>query len=76
MDSPIFGYAHRCKLGCQSKIKNRVTNSLDPDETGHDEPSQLDLHCLQRCLLWFTGLKGLNTHKAKESIRKTFLMPP
>ena len=25
-----------------------MTNSVDPDETAHSEPSPLDLHCLQR----------------------------
>ena len=29
--------------------KNRMTNSVGPDET--DEPSHQDLHCLQRYIL-------------------------
>ena len=41
-------------------MKNRMTNNVDPDETAHDEPSHQDLHCLQKCLSWSTGLKGLN----------------
>ena len=28
--------------------KNRMANSVDPDETAHYEPSYQDLHCLQR----------------------------
>ena len=34
-----------------------MTNSLDPDEMAHYEPSHLDLHCLQRYLFWSVGLK-------------------
>ena len=33
-----------------------MTNSVDPDETAHYEPSHLDLHCLHKCLF---GLKWL-----------------
>ena len=29
-------------------MKNRVANSVDPDEMAHHEPSHLDLHCLQK----------------------------
>ena len=36
------------------KIKNRIANSVDPDET-----ARLDLHCLQRSLFWSIELKGL-----------------
>ena len=36
------------KLACQSKMKNKMTNSVDPDEKARDEPSHLDLHCLHR----------------------------
>ena len=34
-----------------------MANSVDPDETAHDEPSHPDLHCLHR--FWSAGLKGL-----------------
>ena len=44
--------------GVSQKIKNRMANSVDPDEMAHYEPSHLNLHCLQRCLVWFKGLKG------------------
>ena len=54
---PYFG----CPLiGFQSKIKNRMVNSVDTDEMAHYEPSHLDLHCYHRYLFWSTGLKGLN----------------
>ena len=32
------------------KNKNRMANSVDPDEMDHHEPSHLDLHCLQMYL--------------------------
>ena len=31
----------------ESKINNRMADSVDLDETTHYEPSHLDLHCLQ-----------------------------
>ena len=46
--------------GVQSKIKNRMANSVDPDdETAHYESSHLDLYCLHRCLFWTARLKDL-----------------
>ena len=59
MDSSILesGHVHRCKWRFQSKTKNRMANSVDPDETTHYEMSHLDLHCLQRCLFWSAGMK-------------------
>ena len=41
------------------KIKNRMADSVDPDEMAHYEPSHLDLHCLYRYLFWSARLKGL-----------------
>ena len=41
-------------------IKNRMANSVDPDETAHDEPSHLDLHCLHRYLFCSARLKESN----------------
>ena len=35
-----------------------MANSVNPDETAHYEPSHLDLHYLQRYLIWSAGLKG------------------
>ena len=40
-------------------VKNRMINSVNPDETAHDEPSHLDLHSLQKYLFWSTGLKEI-----------------
>ena len=39
------------------KIKNKRANTIDPDKTAHNEPSQLDLQCLQIQLLVLYGLK-------------------
>ena len=52
MDSSISEFEHirYRKLGFQSKIKNKKERSVDPDETVRDEPSHLDLHCLQMYL--------------------------
>ena len=41
------------------KVKSRMANSVDHDEMAHYEPSHLDLHCLQRYLFEFAGMKGL-----------------
>ena len=75
MNSSIFGFGHihYCKWACQSKIKkkNRMENSVHPDETAYYKPSHLDLHCLQSYLLWFTGVKGLNQLLTLKAPRKT-----
>ena len=39
---------------------NRLLNSVDPDETAHDEPSHLDQYCFQKCLSLSAVLKELN----------------
>ena len=41
-----------------AKSNNRMANSVDPDEMASNEPSHLDLHCLQRYLYWSAGMKG------------------
>ena len=33
---------------------NTFTNSVDPDEMAHNEPSHLDLHCLSICIQFCT----------------------
>ena len=55
----IFGHIYCCQEGDICKLnekKNRMANSVDPDETAHYEPSNLDLHYLHRYLPWSTGL--------------------
>ena len=51
-------------------VKNqiRITNSVDPNETAHDEPSHQDIHCLHRYPYRSTGFERVNEkyrlHKA------------
>ena len=33
------------------KLKDWMSNSVDPDETAHYEPSHLDLRCLQQPII-------------------------
>ena len=37
--------------GFSKKIKSRMANSVDPDETARYGPSYQDQHCLQKCVL-------------------------
>ena len=46
--SSEVGNIHYCKKGFPSKISNIMADNADPDETAHNEPSHLDLHCLQK----------------------------
>ena len=45
---------HFSKQVSKVKNRNRIVNSVDPDETAHYEPSHRDLHCLQ----YMFGLQG------------------
>ena len=54
------GFIHYFKWGFQSKINNRMANSVDPDEMAHYKPSRLGLHCLQKYQYWSVGMKRLN----------------
>ena len=49
-----------CKQEFQSKLKNRMANSIDPDETVHNEPSHQDLHYWSRYLFRTGGFKWLS----------------
>ena len=60
-------YVHCSKQRWKSKIKKRMANSVDPDETACYEQSDLDLHCLHRYLFWSAGLKLL-TFKSQITI--------
>ena len=35
-----------------------MASIVDPDETARNEPSHLDLHCLQKFPCWSAGIKG------------------
>ena len=52
MDSSILEFGLDTNRGLmQSKIKNRIANSANPDEMAHYKQYHLDLHCLHR--YWF-----------------------
>ena len=54
----------------QSKIINRIANSVYPNEMARYEPSHLDLHYLHRCLFGSAQLEGLREKDAHS--RNTF----
>ena len=55
--------------GCFSpKSKNRIANSVDPDETAH-----LHLHCLHSYLFWSAGLKRLREQETILNPEETIL---
>ena len=60
VDYSVFEYG--CIQYCNKNVRNliiaRMANSVDPDETAHDEPSHLDIHCLQMIVFYSTWLKG------------------
>ena len=39
-----------------------MSNSIDPDETAHYEPSHLDLHCLQKPIIIAGGSERVNVN--------------
>ena len=43
-----------------------MANSGDPEETARDEPSLLDLHCLDRYLFWCASLKALSSNQQQK----------
>ena len=59
MDFPVTecGLVHCCQIGISVKSQHRIANSVDPDETAHDEPSHQALHRLHIYLFWSLGLK-------------------
>ena len=42
-----------------------MSNSVDPDETAHYEPSHLDLRCLQKPIITACGSERVNLDQAK-----------
>ena len=56
-----------------SNIKNRMANSVDPDETAHEEPFYPDLYCLQRCLIGFIGLKELTLKAPRKTASESVI---
>ena len=60
MDSSIFELGQKCysKKRSQSKIRNRMVNSLDLDKMTHYEPSHLDLQFAQVSVLVYRADKS------------------
>ena len=48
-----------------------MSNSVDPDETAHDEPSHLDLRCLQMPIIIAYGSERVKQKCIIESITCT-----
>ena len=61
MDSSVFvfWFGPFLSIGFILKIINRLANSVDPDETAHNEPSHLDLYKLHCSFYRSTRLTGL-----------------
>ena len=62
------------QIGFQSNINNSIANNEDPNETAHHELSHLDLHCLQRYLYWYIGMKRLRTSSLLSSFMLIFVI--
>ena len=45
------------------KLKDRMSNSVDPDEMAHYEPSHLDLRCLQKPIIIACGSERVTQKK-------------
>ena len=45
-----------------------MSNSVDPDETAHNEPSHLDLHCLQKPITMACGNERVERSTFKNKI--------
>ena len=46
---------HRLERSSYVKLKDWMSNSVDPDETAHNESSHLDLRCLQKPIIIACG---------------------
>ena len=66
MEISIFEFGHVIANRVSVKNRNKMANSVDPDEIIQYEPSHLDLHCKGR---WF----GLHGWKGEQIITKTRL---
>ena len=42
-------------------MKDKMSNSVDPDETAHYEPVHLNLRCLQKPIIIACGSEGINS---------------
>ena len=51
LSSAFFLTNYRLEISLYVKLKDLMSNSVDPDETAHDEPSHLDQRCLQKPII-------------------------
>ena len=63
MDSSVFvfWFGPFLSIGFILKIINKLANSVDPNETAHNEPSHLDLHKLHCFFLPVYKVNRVNT---------------
>ena len=48
-----------------------MSNSVYPDETAHDEPSHLDLRCLQKPYIIACDSERVNVLQARQQFQQT-----
>ena len=48
------------------KLKDWMSNSVDPDETAHYEPSHLDLRCLQKPIIIAFGSERVKKNNVNQ----------
>ena len=53
---------YQLEISLYEKLKDSMSNSIDPDEMAHNEPSHLDLHCLQKPIIISCGSIGVNEY--------------
>ena len=56
----FFFLNFQLEISLYVKLKDWMSNSVDPDETAHFEPSHLDLRCLQNPIIIAYGSEGVN----------------
>ena len=53
--SAFFFLLNKLSIGKRFTCKVEMSNSVDPDETAHYEPSHVDLCCLQKPIITACG---------------------
>ena len=56
----LFLTTYRLERSLYVKLKDWMSNSIDPDETAHYEPSHLDLCCMQKPIIITCGSERVN----------------
>ena len=65
----LFLINYRLERSLYVKLKDRMSNSIDQDETAHYEPSHLDLYCLQKPIIISCGSERVNVTFGWKKIR-------